>query len=65
MDEDEFRFKDLTIHPRQAEILKNNWRLFWTRANNAPPGDYRTECFGLACEAANEYHKITGKEVTP
>jgi hypothetical protein len=48
---------------RQAEILRANYQVFMRRAKAATEGEYRTECFTAACAAANEYHKITGKEV--
>lgn len=63
MNEAEFRYKDNTVHPRQAEILKNNYHLFITRASNSSDEKYRKECLDAAVAVSLEYEKITGEDM--
>ena len=61
MDESEFRYKDQTIHPRQAEILRNNYNVFVERAARATCQEYRQSCLDAAADAHVKYAQITGK----
>lgn len=49
------------VHPRQAEILKNNYRVFQRRAREAACPKWRAENMTNAMEAARDYLAITGK----
>lgn len=51
------------VHPRQAEILKNNYRVFISRAQRTDNWDYKADCIKAADAAAMEYQNITGKSV--
>ncbi len=54
---------DCQDHPRQAEILLNNYRLFIKRAQNTYDWDYKNDCIEAANKAALEYVAITGKAI--
>ncbi len=51
------------IHPRQAEILLNNYRVFIKRAQKTQDWDFKNDCIDAANKAAAEYVTITGKPI--
>lgn len=51
------------VHPRQAEILKNNYEVFMGRYLRATDVIYKGQCLAFTVAAAIEYKEITGKDI--
>lgn len=62
MTEEEFRFKDMTVHPRQLEILQGNFRLFMRRALDLNYGteEDRRAAAGQAFDTMKEINRLRG-----
>ena len=51
------------VHPRQAEILLNNYRTFMNRAIRTDDWQYKMDCIKAANEADLQYAEITGHRI--
>ncbi len=52
-----------TVHPRQAEILRNNAMLLMSRWKRSADSVYSDECLQHARHCDDEYFKITGERL--